>query len=162
MIPLRNASLLSATAALGYECILSTLMFDDELCEGGIGKEKFRELGFKFVDLDENIIRLADELADSHVRLSFQDRTILLLAQSIPSAILLTGDMPLRHAAAQSNIEVHGVLWIIDKIFDAGLVSPDMLISTLRNWRRSGDPFLPEDEINRRIVRDAESPARRR
>ena len=159
VIPLRNESLLSAMVALGYECILSTLMFDFELREHGVNREGFCELGFKFVDLDEDIIRRASELATSHVHLSFQDRTIMLLAQSLPNAILLTGDMRLREAAERFNIEVHGVLWITDKIFDAELVAPDMLISALCSWLRGGDPYLPKEEVKRRINRYAEGVA---
>lgn len=161
IIPLQNESLLSATAALGYEYVLSTLMFDEEICEVDFDKEMLRELGFKFVDLNEDIIRLAEELAVSYVRLSFQDLTIMLLAHSFPNAILLTGDMRLREAAEQSDIEVHGVLWITDKLFDARLVAPGRLISALNNWLRSGNPFLPEDEVKRRITRYAGGPTKR-
>lgn len=162
MIPLQNESLLSATAAHGYECILSNLMFDGELGGDGVDKEKFRQLGFKFVDLGQDIIRHADELAGSHVHLSNRDLTILLLAQSLPNAILLTGDMHLREAAQQIDIEVHGVLWITDKIFDAELVPPDRLISTLRTWLRNRSPYLPEDEIRSRIKKCAGSSMERR
>ena len=137
-------------------------MFDEEICEVDFDKEILSQLGFTFLDLGEDIIRRAEELAESHIRLSLQDRTIMLLAQSLPDAILLTGDMALREAAEQSDIEVHGVLWITDKIFDARVVAPDRLISALRNWLRSGDPFLPEAEVKRRITRYAGSQTKRR
>jgi len=32
------------------------------------------------------------------------------------SAILLTGDKPLRNAAAKNNTRVHGILWVMDQL----------------------------------------------
>lgn len=65
--------------------------------------------------------------------------------------MLLTGDRLLRQSADEIGIEVHGVLWIIDLLANAGWRPLELLITALETWRDDPAVFLPEHEIEKRL-----------
>ncbi len=69
---------------------------------------------------------------------------------------LVTGDRNLRTAAESEGVEVHGTLWIAERLVEAGLLS----VAELRNAygrMKSAGRRLPWAEVERQLVRLAAS-----
>lgn len=74
---------------------------------------------------------------------------VLALDRECP---LLTGDKALRQLAGEKGVEVFGTLWLMEQLFEAGLISIDEMESayeTMLNAQRR----LPEGEIKRQLKR---------
>ena len=87
--------------------------------------------------------------------MSAYDALTLALAESEKHSILLTSDRALRNAATTLAIEAHGILWVIDKLVEARLLSAADIFAALK--RLEADPlvFLPVDELKNRIEKPA-------
>lgn len=94
-----------------------------------------------------NIITLGKQ----YPALSLPDRAHLVLA-SREHAILLSGDCHLRMAAEALGVTVHGTLWVLDKLIEAGLLPPDQAARALRQMLRQGCR-LPKEECEKRLRR---------
>lgn len=79
-------------------------------------------LGFEVVELDSEGVLAVKKLRDTHERLSVADSFALVVAESMPGSILLTGDRDLRRVAQARGVEVHGVLWLLDALFQGELL----------------------------------------
>ena len=79
------------------------------------------------------------------------DGFALVVAEKHPGCILLTGDRRMRLKAEETNIECHGVLWIIEELSKMEAASSKVLLSALKIWM--DDPYvrLPQSEIERLI-----------
>ncbi|MBK9577037.1 MAG: hypothetical protein IPO40_08185 [Fibrobacteres bacterium] len=83
-------------------------------------------------------------------RLSLQDTSALYLARKL-HAPLLTGDGALRKAAERDGIDCRGLLWIMDRLLEAGEAS-DFLAECLEAALVQG-ARLPLDECEKRLVK---------
>ncbi|WP_336269555.1 MULTISPECIES: hypothetical protein [Vreelandella] len=63
---------------------------------------------------------------------------------------LLTGDGALRRSGHRSQLEVRGVLWLLDQFHEAALVSPDVLVKALNAMLANG-ARLPKEECLQRL-----------
>ena len=92
-------------------------------------------------------------LRTEHPALSPADCACLIEARHHDNAVLLTGDRRLRRVAETAGLCVHGVLWVIDQLHEAGECGAARLITALESWR--GDPtvFLPGRAIEVRLQR---------
>ncbi|WP_280548998.1 MULTISPECIES: hypothetical protein [unclassified Halomonas] len=63
---------------------------------------------------------------------------------------LLTGDGSLRRSGHQGQLDVRGVLWILDQLYDTKLVSGGALADSLETMLENG-ARLPAGECQRRI-----------
>ncbi len=63
----------------------------------------------------------------------------------------LTGDQLLRRVASEMGVEVHGVLWLHDRLHQAGDSPLDLVVNALEAWRTGRAVFLPNDEIDARL-----------
>ena len=82
---------------------------------------------------------------------STPDLFALLLAQS-RNLILLTGDAHLRRAASQEGVEVHGVLWVLDRMVEVQVLTPARAVRTLQRMLSSG-ARLPRKACQERFRR---------
>jgi predicted nucleic acid-binding protein len=83
--------------------------------------------------------------------LSFPDCSCLYLSRKI-SAVLLTGDKPLRTAAKRYNIHVHGVLWVFDHLIQSQIITTQVAHDKLT--RLMGiNQRLPAKECEKRLNR---------
>jgi len=81
---------------------------------------------------------------------SIQDCSVWLYAQNM-GYTLLTGDAKLRSAATKTGIEVHGILFVIDKLVENNLLSMEQATKKLKDLTLS-NPRLPLSEINKRLL----------
>lgn len=87
--------------------------------------------------------------------LSIADVSVLFLALR-EDAILLSGDKPLRTKAKLRSVEVHGTLWIMDQLVEAGLLSRQLAaqrLSKLLSRTGKEQRYLPRAECQSRITR---------
>lgn len=82
--------------------------------------------------------------------LSLQDCSTLFLAARLGESALLTGDNALRRVALQRGHEVHGLLWVFDRLVEGGLITPRTAASKLAGLIAGGSR-LPLAECESRI-----------
>lgn len=82
-------------------------------------------------------------------KVSVPDGSVWFLAKK-QGAILLTGDGILRKAA-RTDVEVRGVLWVLDELVREKRLTPLRAIEALNAIREQG-AFLPESECTKRIA----------
>jgi predicted nucleic acid-binding protein len=97
------------------------------------------------------------EFQDSYgdTGLSETDLSVIYLAIR-ENAMVLSGDRLLRTSARDRHLEIHGTLWIIDKLVAEGLLHSTLAADRLEALiRRTGSEqrFLPKAECESRISR---------
>ena len=90
-------------------------------------------------------------LRTEHPALSSADCACLVEARHRDNSVLLTGDRRLRRVAEAAGLCVHGVLWIVDELWRAGVCCAARLIAALERWRDDPTVFLPGREIHVRL-----------
>lgn len=80
-------------------------------------------------------------------KLSVHDGFAFALAESHPGCILLSGDGELRKLASEHEMEVHGVLWILDEIHRNKLATGATLRSVLEFLTADTTVRLPRREL---------------
>ena len=67
------------------------------------------------------------------------------------SWILLTGDRALRELADSEAVSCHGVLWLLDRMFDHQVIDPTDLCDGLEPIAGHPRCRLPESEVRKRL-----------
>jgi predicted nucleic acid-binding protein len=108
-------------------------------------------LGLKHAEMtpDQLIEAMRMQVADG--QLSVGDCAALITARDLYMA-LLTGDRRLRKRAEDADVPVHGVLWLLDQVEEAGLLSGPELADVLRTILLEG-ARLPVSECEMRFKR---------
>jgi len=96
----------------------------------------------------EEIVRLQTEKL-RFPDLTHQDVAALLLACD-KRAILLTGDKHMRKHAEEEQLEVHGILWILDRLVESRSLDRLSAADALERIQADGS-WLPCTECKRRI-----------
>jgi hypothetical protein len=109
--------------------------------------------GVETYDLPPEGVAAAISIKGRHPGLSANDCFCLVTAQGREEAVLLTGDAQLRRVAELHQVEVHGVLWMVDLLAEHQVAPHDLLISALEVWRDDPSVFLPDAEIALRLRR---------
>lgn len=107
--------------------------------------------GMETFDLPPDSVGEALQIKARRARLSANDCFCLVATLRHEEAVLLTGDQHLRRTADEMGVEVHGVLWLLDLLREAGNSPLDLLHSALEAWRDDPAVFLPKDEIETRL-----------
>ncbi|GEO43526.1 hypothetical protein SAE02_76740 [Skermanella aerolata] len=152
LIDLRKARLLHAALSLPHRFVVPYPVRASELLEFTAQEwQLLDDSGVETFDLPPDAVSEALAIKAQRGRLSANDCFCLVATARHDNAVLLTGDQLLRKSAGEMGIEVHGVLWIIDLLQDAGWRPLELLVSALETWR--GDPavFLPAEEIDKRL-----------
>ena len=155
LIDLRKADLLSATLALaGFHVQVALPLARDELSSFAPDDwERLTDQGLEIVDLEPRLVTRALELKRVYRRLSAYDVFSLALAGDTENSVLLTSDRALRIAADAEAVEAHGVLWVIDRLQENGLLPNEELFRALSSLEADPLVFLPEEEVQARLAR---------
>ena len=148
LIDLRKAALLAAFLRLPFEILIPNTLFEDELLSFTADEKRaLIKDGLKIVDLPGVQVSRARDVIRARPRLSIHDGFAFALAETHSGCILLTGDSELRSLAESNRIEVHGVLWVCDQLFDGKLSTAEQLHAALS--QRAEDPAvrLPKREL---------------
>ena len=154
LIDMERGELLERCFSLPYQFTVPDLLYRHELARRrdrpDFG-ESLLALGLQVEELDGNEVSDAIVYRRESPSLSLPDALALALAAG-RKWTLLTGDRVLREFAAKLSVGCHGVLWILDQIFEAGISSPDELVAGLITIRDHPRCRLPQDEIARRMA----------
>jgi predicted nucleic acid-binding protein len=148
LIDLRKVSLLDAFLRLPYEILIPNTLFEDELLK--FSEEQKRSLvdgGLKIVDVPGHGVLRAQQVIQATPRLSIHDGLAFVVAESHGGCILVTGDRHLRALAVKHQIEVHGVLWIVDEMSRHNVKEGDVLLAALRVFEQDTSVRLPRREL---------------
>lgn len=148
LIDLSRGNLLVWLFALPYSFAAPDGVLD-ELREPD--RERLQRMGLQRIALSTEQLVQAALFSAEHPNLSLGDCTALIAARTAHT-ILLTGDAGLRRLAQQQGLTVHGVLWVLDELEAAGLLSTRDLAASLRQMLAAG-ARLPSDECNARLKR---------
>lgn len=77
--------------------------------------------------------------------LSFPDRTVLFHAMRL-KGIVLTGEALMRKECERLGLEVHGVLWVLDRLKDSGICDRNQLTKSLTYLMSLPDFRVPRKE----------------
>jgi hypothetical protein len=148
LIDLRKAALLAAFLRLPFEIVIPDTLFEDEPLS--FSAEEARNLiaaGIKVVDLPGPQVSRARGVIIAQPRLSIHDGFAFVLAETHPGCILLTGASAIRILAERSRIEVHGVLWVCDQLFEGKLSTAKQLHTALSKLAADFSVRLPKREL---------------
>lgn len=153
LVDFERGGLQKACFRLPFRFAVPDLLYGREL-EPYAGKELIR-LGLTVEDLDSAGVMRALTYRRRARGLSLPDCFALALAHT-QSRILLSGDGALRRLAAEEAVECHGLLWLLDRMHDAAVVSSRELYDGLTAISRHLRCRLPKAEVRRRLTFYAE------
>jgi hypothetical protein len=140
--------LLEAFLRLPYEILIPNTLFEDELLK--FTDEQKRRLidgGLKVVDVPGKGVLRAQQLIQESPRLSIHDGFAFVVAEAYKGCVLVTGDGQLRALALKHEIEVHGVLWIVDEMSRHSVENAHVLLTALRVFEQDASVRLPRREL---------------
>ena len=157
LIDLRKTLLLDAFLRLPYELLIPNTLFEEELLKFTAAEKKaLVHGGLKVVDLPGDSVLRTRQVVTELPHLSIHDGFAFARAESCPGCILLTGDRSLRALARRRNIEVHGVLWVIDELHVHAIRTTATLLKALQLMAKDPTVRLPQRELADYIKRYAE------
>lgn len=148
LIDVERGSLLDACFGLPFDFVVPDLLYERELKKHS--GPSLIQRGLRVEELDGDGLVLALGYWRRNQSLSLPDSFALALAR-VNSWILLSGDGDLRGLARTEEVACHGVLWLIDKVFEHGLASADQLCSSIQAIASHPRCRLPKTEIRKRI-----------
>lgn len=158
LIDLERGNLLEQSFNLPFRFKVPDLLYRNEMesrREGPAFGERLVRLGLEVVELNGDEVSRAVLFGREYRSLSLPDSFALSLAAN-RKWTLLTGDAALRALAQCLRVTCHGVLWVLDRIHQEGVATPEELVSGLTKIRDHPRCRLPRDEIDRRLRRYVE------
>ena len=152
LIDLAKTRLLENLLRLPYRFVIPDVLYADELITlHHYRREQLLDIGFVLGELDGPQVEKASEYGHRYPTLSLNDCFALVMAETTPDAVLLTGDRRLCRVAEQHRVETHGILWILDQAYERGTVNAAALHIAL--LMLANDPLtrLPGKELQRRV-----------
>ena len=145
-IQLEDGGLVSKAFELGYELAAPDLIVDE--LGPRLGSQVLG-LGLALLATGEEMDEAWQELRARHNRPGDVDLYGLLHARLL-SCRLITGDRHLREAAEVEDVEVSGLLWLLDRMVESGVVPRRTARTSLQAIRDRG-ARLPDGECDRRM-----------
>ncbi len=99
----------------------------------------------------EEIEEIFNLQQSAHGNVSYQDCSIWFCAKKY-SACILTGDMALTKNARIDQIEVHGLLFVLDQLVQNGIVPPELVADKLEELAGE-NKWLPEKIVEGLILK---------
>lgn len=151
LIDLERGGLVESAFGCGFQIAVPDLLYDKEL-DDEFG-QRLQALGLSIAELSAQELQNAQTLHEARRALSLADCSALLCAAR-PDHILLTGDRVLRREAEDHGIaDVHGLLWLLDRIAEAERATPDQLHAGLTRISEGDRCRLPKPEVDERLRR---------
>ena len=137
---------------LPYVYLMNNDAVADELLNPPDLGQRLVALGLQETELSEEEFFLAEEYMRTYRKLSMYDSVALAIAK-VRGIILLTGDGPLRKAAAIENVSIMGTIGVLDQLYKRHLVKTNEYTYCLRELKKynGGRVRLPETELEKRI-----------
>lgn len=139
---------------LPYVYLMNDEAVEDELLSPpGLSDELLR-MGLQKTELTEEEFYLAEALALKYAKPSVYDCIALAIAK-IRGLTLLTGDGPLRKAAAAEGVNVMGTIGILDRLHNGKYIEDEEYAECIRRLidKNGGKVRLPKYELEIRLQR---------
>ncbi|MCF7920928.1 MAG: PIN domain-containing protein [Candidatus Cloacimonetes bacterium] len=153
LIDLYNGELLDSMCRLPYELGVSDAVlsgFEDDESELIMpNPEQILRAGFKSYSISSEELAEVYKLYSKYSRPSIYDIFGLVVAKKY-NAILLTGDGDLRESAKSENIEIRGIIWVLDELIKHEVIDKHRAANSLRKILDSGS-YLPKKECDLRF-----------
>ena len=149
LIDLDRGALVEPTFHLPFEFTVPDLLYERELKDHG-GPD-FIGRGLRIEELDGDGVSLALGYRRKRRSLSLPDSFALALAKT-NSWTLLSGDRGLRELASEEEVACHGVLWLLDQMFEHRVIDRNDLCDGLRKIATHPRCRLPKSEIRKRLL----------
>ena len=150
VIDMVNIGVFALWFRFGYETWTTDLIIE----ELRVGKQ-WREIealvasgNLKVHELSGDQVLECWEFKEEH-KISLPDASGIIACE-ILNAILLTGDGKLRKSAAKIGRPYRGIIWVLDTMVDADVLSNLQGIEALRSLEKS-NAFIPHVEIEKRL-----------
>jgi len=140
--------LLETMFELEFDFAVPDVLFEEEL---GSRHPELPDLGLRVLELTPDTIGYAYTLTARYSQPSRNDLLALGLAQQ-ETCPLLTGDANLRIACDKEGITVRGTLWLVEQLFEAGLVDAAAAERAYDAMREDGSR-LPWHEVEAQLAR---------
>ena len=150
LIDLERGALLEASFLLPFQLAVPDLMYERELKNHG--GDALLDRGLRIEELDSAGVLHALGYRRQQPSLSLPDSFALALAAR-NGWTLFTGDRTLRELATEENVDCHGVLWLLDRMFEASATSASKLCAGLEAISAHPRCRLPKSETRKRLVR---------
>jgi len=150
LIDLERGDLLEAIFMLEYEFAVPDVLYRQEM--RGAWGDRLVELGLRVEEVSKTGVAKATRYRSERPTLSVPDSFGLALAEE-RRWTLLTGDRDLRSLAETESVKCHGVLWLLDRMEEAGVPHIRRLFAGLQAISRHPRCRLPRREITIRLER---------
>jgi hypothetical protein len=148
-IDLHNADLLDAAFELDHTWRTPNIIVRDEVLT--VDRDLLVDLGLDVRTLSGDELNQILTLNGHYPQPSPKDLAVLVIAEA-DDGIVVTGDGPLRTAAQEEDLTVHGVLWVLDQLVDEDIVAPERAAAALNAMIDQGS-HLPERPVQKRLRR---------
>ena len=150
LIDLERGSLMEAVFRLSFEIVVPDLLYERELRPHG--GDDLLARGLRVMELEGSGVDRALVYRRRRPALSLVDAFALALVVR-NGWTLLTGDRELRNLANAEGAACHGLLWVLDRMMEAGVVDRDALYSGLKAISDHPRCRLPRTAVNERLDR---------
>ncbi|MDN3586080.1 hypothetical protein QWY86_05340 [Pedobacter aquatilis] len=110
----------------------------------------FQSVGKLFVHSISESDRLFMQAQPYPRGLSNADKTVLFIAEK-QQAMVLSSDKMVRNFSKKNSIEYHGMLWIFDRLVEAGIISPGIAIKKLQSLMSSDIIYQHSPELQKEM-----------
>lgn len=138
---------------LDYQFYISHDTFREEFLKSEEMKDDLLKYGLLLADVTDEEFAEATVYQSRYPVLSLYDGFALAIAK-VRGWILLTGDKPLRKAAAKEGVECHGTIWVYDQLRNQNKMTEaeyNLIIESLIKAVKNGQCRLPINELQNRI-----------
>ena len=147
-IDLERGSLLDSVFRLPVSIHVPDILYFSEMVELRSGQ--LEAMGIRLKTLDSKAVKYARKYRIECEDLSTPDCYALYLAHK-NQWTLCTGDRDLRTVAHNNGVDCHGLLWILDWMFEDHIIEPLRLHSSLKSIAEHRRCRLPIREVNLRL-----------
>jgi len=148
-IDLINGDLLSEVDKLPYKIGIPDIILHEEIeVKGTYLSNQFH---YELIEFSEEQVALVLHLRESTNRISTPDLFAYVSALE-RSGCLITGDGALRLLCESNEVEVHGLLWILDELVNGNLISTGKASDSLHIILKKGS-YLPIDQCIKRFIK---------
>lgn len=153
LIEFSKRELLDKIFELEYQFAVPDLLFYEELIDlGRYSRQDLVEFGLLIEPLDPDAVAMAISYQSRRSALSLVDCFALALANH-HGYVLLTEDRAMRGFAQAEDIPHHDILWVVDNMSTAGILSGAQVTATLEAMRADPRCPVPDRELAFRLRR---------
>lgn len=144
LIDIECGKLTNVMFSLPLQFAVPDILFTEELAER---HSHLSELGLISKTMSGELIAAAYSLHQKYIRPSVNDMLALTLAKH-EGCQLLTSDKALREVALELNVEVHGTIWLVEKMLRSEKITIEVA-NVAFNQMKNSRSRLPWDEAEK-------------